>query len=172
MTDLQNVTSIQTSNVSETLPLHEYNSLQPGQIRLVRLVHQAPHTPEIECDVTTHVLAKCPKYTAVSYCWGKPVAPSGHSLVVAGQLIPVQENLFGFLTEYLRRSQSRTDGPAPPVADNRRVFDSRSGKRLAAIGSHTGTHPDVDTDEDQKGERFLWIDAICINQSDAIEKNM
>lgn len=109
----------------ETTIQYEYASLDPRR-RQIRLVTLLPGNwqDDVHCEMTTVKFGKkMPKYEALSYVWGDPMATC--AIWVNDQIFSVGENLWIALRR-LRNPHSL---------------------------------------------RFLWIDAICINQLDDTEKS-
>lgn len=91
------------------------------QVRLLKIARSS--SGPIEGTLEIFDLDAAPKYTAVSYRWGSPIAD--HGVTVDGRTLRVSANLFYFLK----------------------------------------THRREDVDE------YLWIDQICIAQSNKAERN-
>lgn len=109
-------------------------------------------------------------YLALSYAWGPPDA--GKAISIDGKPFEVRKNLWDFFNEACSR------GIAAPGSTNKRhsmapvIYTERATDRVLAYKtrpmasvSHTG-----DTTVQQE-HRFLWIDAICIDQSRVEERN-
>ncbi|KAK3991066.1 heterokaryon incompatibility protein-domain-containing protein [Cladorrhinum sp. PSN332] len=142
---------------SRTISTFGYSPLRPGEIRLVRLEHnasldQGSHHPAsdgtpIRCTITHHPLSSPPPYTALSYCWGegsrKGLPPLHISMLdhTGGPLqqgtVQIRNNLY----QFLRRVR-----PIPNAADG-----------AFGVFSHSWVG-------------YLWIDALCIDQGDLEEK--
>lgn len=98
-------------------------------------------------------MIECPSYFALSYTWGDPKAPL-RDIELNGQPFKVRQNLFDFL----QRFDSTCDAW---IEDFETLsIDSGSSRRLAAFAE----------DMKSKKRKFLWIDALCIDQSSNIEK--
>ncbi|KAK3369291.1 heterokaryon incompatibility protein-domain-containing protein, partial [Lasiosphaeria ovina] len=107
---------------------YRYKPLNPGEIRLVRLVRGDNPATRIHISIETrNLLRDHPSYTAISYVWGSP--DRTHGLVVGdGSWLPTTANTYEILHE---QSEWWTGNP----------------------------------------ERHLfWIDFVCINQDDNVEK--
>lgn len=70
-----------------------YRSLQPDQIRLMRMYHGGDS--EIQCSLSSFSLDHCPRYTALSYRWGED-KPS-NQIFLGGKAMLVQSNLHDYL---------------------------------------------------------------------------
>ena len=105
-------------NGSTYLPLDKLTQ----QFRLLTLFPSTGTDP-IDCQLDVHLLNNCPRFEALSYCWGDPtpMAP----ITINGVGSKVSRNL-GVALQYLRQPQS---------------------------------------------PRVLWVDAVCINQLDILERN-
>jgi hypothetical protein len=80
------------------------------QIRLLELEPGSRDNP-IVCKASVAALAKCPTYTALSYCWGKEQEPYEHKITFSGVAsFGVTKNLFDAL-KHLRKEGELTDEP-------------------------------------------------------------
>lgn len=132
--------------------MYKHTQLSKGEIRLIKLrspVEDSDDSP-LECDISIVPLKNCPKYNALSYCWGADTPT--HPLTVGGQQILVRDNLFSFLREVLLRRR-------------------RSAKQHDLYGESDGTIPRLDNVQEDEQVQYLWTDAICINQEDDEEKS-
>ena len=105
-----------------------YDELEPGNIRLVRVLSCTRHVVELELKQFNTKTAD--QFYALSYVWG--TAPPDSMIILNGYQAAVRHNLFAALKAI--HNALMKDG-----------FLSR--------------------------ERWVWIDAICINQNDADEKS-
>lgn len=135
------------------LPLPLDPESEPG----IRLLHisSPPPTPKggdisapIQCNLSVHRLRDPNlKFAALSYEWGRPYRPKpghqGPELIVNNKTIPVQPNLNHALRHLLRG--------------------------LHAPGA-CGDEGKMKDKEDHGPKLIIWVDAICINQNDHIEK--
>lgn len=101
----------------------QYQSLEPGEIRLLRIFPSRYHKAFIRCHLSAHALNGA-AYEALSYVWGTSV--STEKIYVNEEEVTVTSNLLAAL-RHLR---------------------------------------------DVEEVRTLWVDAICINQSDQDEKSI
>lgn len=128
-----------------------------SSIRLIRL-NVFPNDPVGVINLSTTVvdLNDMPTYTALSYTWGPPcsifrspeevLCPSETPTVTCdGQLLQIGSNLSRFLMRWKRILTAELD---PETTENHR----KTGLQWW-------------------DERWVWIDAICINQADTEEKN-
>lgn len=115
-------------------------------IRLLRFVDQ-PRSPGLgHFALETYDVATAPRFVALSYTWGSP--GQSHNIIVNGSLLSIRENLWVALQAL------------------RRFFSSKSRTRR-----HRLNRPWRWTDTGISGFPLMWIDAICINQSNHLEKN-
>ena len=77
--------------------------LEERSIRLLIIINSTPH---FVCSLQTHLLREAPSFTALSYTWGDPFAPSAHDsprdpnslnedlfVIIGDTQLPIQENL-------------------------------------------------------------------------------
>ena len=102
-----------------------YNALEPSEFRLLQVDSCSDSTAI--CRLTTYPVAKAPRWTALSYVWGKAAADV--EITLGGRLFWIRRNLFEALKSF----------------NNQRVQSGAYGLPI-------------------------WIDAICINQDDNLEK--
>lgn len=114
-------------------------------IRLLRFVDGPQSSEHDHFVLETYDIAKAPSYVALSYTWGRP-EPT-HEIIVDGSPLSIRENLH----VALRVLRSFFPDQASFLKDN-------------------GTTPPGDLLQ-ENGYPLMWIDAICINQSDHLEKN-
>jgi hypothetical protein len=138
---------VSTSNSASAEPLQwtpdQYSALntEQGDFRLLQVEPQASFQDSVRCSLYKSRLDNCPPYFALSYVWGERANPMRISL--NGRTSTVTGNLWTALQHF--QSTSR------PVTRNLwtalRHFRSTSGPVT------------------------LWVDALCINQDDAVEKS-
>jgi hypothetical protein len=98
-----------------------YNKLQDGQIRLLQICpRDEKESCPLNCKLTVHELEHAPKFTALSYTWGKPyedidrlrTLPASATLCIDcnGNTGQVGENLFDFLAHYASHPSQYSDG--------------------------------------------------------------
>lgn len=147
---------------------YHYKPLPPGSIRLVEIIHsnstKDPDSPErLECEIelriTIHELHSCPAYTALSYTWGLPGSSDDpqpetftkvervYPVICDGQLLLATWNLRSAL-RWIRNSLETLENakiryPLPQAFWSANVFNNT---------------------------KYLWIDALCINQKDIAER--
>lgn len=120
-------------------------------IRLLRFLDQPPSSELDHFALDTYDIPTAPRFVALIYTWGRP-EPS-HKIIVDGSPLPIRENL----QVSLKVLRSFFPNKAPRLDLLR---------RWECIGR---TPPQGLLQEN--GYPLIWIDAICINQSDASGKN-
>ncbi|KAH8653526.1 heterokaryon incompatibility protein-domain-containing protein [Xylariales sp. PMI_506] len=126
-----------------------------ASIRLLTFVPRDDDNELIACDLETWRIDDCPPFIALSYVWGRAASWSCnpelplHGIIVGGSRFLVRENLW----EAMHVLQSHTKGhPAVTVIPARGSDGSiRPGEELPVL-------------------KHFWIDAICINQEDILER--
>ncbi|KAK5651247.1 hypothetical protein OQA88_12655 [Cercophora sp. LCS_1] len=120
----------------------------PPSVDAIRVLTLEPgaFTDRLKCTLATAPFSAKPRYAALSYTWGPPY--------------PDMEGLAGATA---KNSSSYPSGPSVDITTvtvNNHTFKIHTNLALALLHlrSKTITLP-------------LWIDAICINQSDILERN-
>lgn len=116
-----------------------YTPLERGEFRILGL-HPGVCSDDLMCTLFTEGLG-CPKFAAVSYCWGSTNRPH---LLKCGQETIVTVN-----SNKCHQSAKQPSGVIK-ITDNLKDL-------LLAL-------------RDEEFHRNLWIDAVCINQDDLVEK--
>lgn len=119
-------------------------------IRLLRFVDQPPSLELNRFSIETYDIATVPPFVALSYTWGRP-EPT-HDVAVNGSPLPIRENLWVALKALRDFFPNKA----------RSLDNWRWG------GGRNKFHKEMLQDN---GYPLMWIDAICINQSDNLEKN-
>ena len=136
---------------------YSFEPLQHGQIRLCYIEAATSFEDPVYCTLR-HVNYQHdkPKYLTLSYAWGQSFEDGSHlthHMVCSGQPLAITENLY----IALRRIRQHLD-----AGD---CFEHSHGDLSHGEDSSLGQHG-------QCGLRLpIWIDAICINQSDLTERN-
>ncbi|KAI1866776.1 hypothetical protein JX265_001149 [Neoarthrinium moseri] len=149
---------------------YEYTDLDwsSRQIRLLQLRLQAGDIDsndmsEIDCSLQTFQLADSPPFYALSYVWGtdKPA----HKISINKQPFLIRSNLWVALQE-LYKHISR-----PATAKSREKTISLEQDKLWTIDEIT-KKADGQRGRNENGRKveYLWVDAICINQRDPLER--
>ena len=130
---------------SDPLPLPKLNTTTQS-IRLLK----ARRVGQLSYDVQTFILAQCPTYKALSYTWGSPFPPDQLTNTI-GQRFPsdkeFEERAFDWHAE---DSIIQCNGSSVRVGQN--LFEALS--ELSAVGE----------------QGFIWIDRLCIDQSNTSER--
>ncbi|KAK0643775.1 heterokaryon incompatibility protein-domain-containing protein [Cercophora newfieldiana] len=142
-----------SSAASDSWLAHQPLDRSAKSIRLLRFRDPPAALGHYDFDLTPHVLSDAPPFICLSYTWGDPNGPQ-KQIWINGLRFFVRENLFAAL----RMLHERTADTAP---SNRKWFTDR--------------HPEYKPYRDGwwdgrlSAENF-WIDAICINQDDPLER--
>ena len=124
---------------------YEPLSKDPDEIRLLKLMPPSP-SGDIEIEIIHVPSSAPPAYEALSYVWGPP------------------ERTHEVLSRRLQRSVS----PTPEErAVSFRPFEVRTGHLAVSRNLFIALQHLSFT----KKPRLLWIDAICINQDDTVERS-
>lgn len=127
---------------------HQYTPLPgPKWLRLLRIL--SVDEEEAVCSLEAFDMATLPKYDCLSYTWGDPMSRD---------LYPpdaLQNEMSAICDKQIRH----TDGSIIRVTENL----VQALKRLAEFGYASSL--------DSPTPQYLWIDAICINQGDNVEKS-
>jgi hypothetical protein len=115
---------------------------------------------EISCTFQVHLLPRCPPFIALSYAWGPP-SPT-HPIEVEGQNFDIRENLYLALHSIM----GQQDEFLPKKSSTISILSWRSRK---------STTPNIFryfySAESASTLPLFWIDQICINQDDVIERS-
>ena len=116
--------------------------------RQIRLIYIDPHGEpnRISCFIRTFDLAKAPIYKTLSYEWGP--ADEQRTIHVNHHEVKIRRNLFEFLLVHKKRCQPG--------------------------GAHYYTHqpfPDRPTERTLNKLPPIWIDQLCIDQSNRVERS-
>ena len=123
-----------------------YSPLNPlaKEIRLIKL-HPGTKEDDITCSLIQVSLLDSPRYEAISYCWGD-----------LGEIRSIK-------VEYL-------DSSAEPC-DLTRTSSDQTENELFDFNIAASLHDFLSRIRNQHEPRFLWADAICINQGDKSERS-
>lgn len=127
---------------------HRYTPLPgPKWLRLLRIL--SVHEEEAVCSLEAFDMARLPMYDCLSYTWGDPMSRD---------LYP-PDALQNEMSAICDKQFRHTDGSIIRVTENL----VQALKRLAEFGYVSSV--------DNPTPQYLWIDAICINQGDNVEKS-
>jgi hypothetical protein len=162
-----------SSHVPET-----YQSLPKGRfIRLAQIIYNAPNNrvqPGLSIKLTTFPLDQAPRFWALSYTWGPPLfGPSGEEptelgltpFECDGQMMEIGENLFNFLRHARDRGLFVS---AKSTTSRTSIKTVEPFVELSGIGGHRQNQP---IPLAFGRHAHLWVDALCINQSDVGERS-
>ncbi|KAK3317063.1 heterokaryon incompatibility protein-domain-containing protein [Apodospora peruviana] len=145
----------------------QYTPLAPQELRLLRLRWNKQHDGSgadtnriytypsaegsIQCDIAAYSISDCPPYSALSYAWGQEDATE--PLILNQRLIKIKRNLASFLRQ-----------AHPDIV--RTLCRACFVLELGPCCCGRDSPPERLTRE----VGFIWIDALCINQDDVVEK--
>lgn len=148
-----------TSNI-----LFEYPPLDrpTKSIRLLRFKNPPVSAGHYDFELMPHILSTAPPFTCLSYTWGDPHGPQ-QKIWINGLQFFVRENLFAALRMFCERIVERSLSKR-----NSEWFTREKLRRKPPLRLNPG---DLDGwwDGNLDAEHF-WIDAICINQHDILER--
>lgn len=159
------------------LPKYEYQALtEPGTFRLLRFgACNFDSKLSITISLETFKIEDAPPYQAFSYCWGKKKAKkqivcNGKALHVTSTLVEALRHLYPRIDD--TSSSTRTlDGSS---ALERSIFPEVSYPQCSISSEHSVSLGSLALDSSYATETppsYLWIDQICINQTDTLERN-
>lgn len=153
-------------------PSHPPIDESKQQIRLLSILSRAKTETQIHCQLSVFDLAQCPSYIALSYVWGP--ASEIDTIYLNGQPFHVRPNLFSALFHVSRHIDiARDSSEASPTGEDslQQIYSFRSD-RIASFetGLRRGT-PLEYFDAGPRRWKYFWIDAICIDQSNTLERN-
>ncbi|PSN66868.1 hypothetical protein BS50DRAFT_600482 [Corynespora cassiicola Philippines] len=161
-----------TQNLQFLLGSYRYTPLpSPTSVRLLEL-KPSPDKKIVECSLKTFELQDAPTFQALSYTWGDPNTPLAKSAFSskcrAGQLVAADP-----LSSH-NDASSRDFEPVERVLSRRhsivcdgRIIKVTSNLRdaLRMLANSVSTQSFFST------PKYYWIDALCLNQSDILERN-
>lgn len=124
------------------------------EIRLIRLIPSRLRSSGIRVTLATFQLRSAPSYYALSYVWGDP--KDTEEVSVNEQPFRATKNLVSFLREWRVKCSD--------------LYSGSLRRRLNKLTTSKNTKT-VEGDQLLDTANYLWIDAICINQSDVLERN-
>lgn len=135
-------------DTAKDLSAFTYLPLNESEIRLLQLDISIDTTAElIRCEVRTFPRNESPPFTALSYTWGSGV--TNEYIILNKSRFAITSNLNLFLKQAVLHAQDdRYDRLGP--------FDAKLDKEQGKCGWDG---------------KWLWIDSVCINQRDDLEKS-
>ncbi|KAF1843711.1 HET-domain-containing protein [Cucurbitaria berberidis CBS 394.84] len=121
---------------------HTPIDLNTASIRLIEILPPSPNGT-IQCNIRNATVDS--EYTCLSYVWGS--ASHTNNILIDGKLFQVRRNLFEFLE----------------MISAKQVITKQETTRL-----HSDKSPTFDLSH---ASRSLWIDAMCIDQENVVEKH-
>ncbi len=146
----------------------EYQYHPLPSTRAVRLLELHPPVDnKIYCSLRSFEQSKAPPYHALSYTWGHPLnrSPTGHALKNPREI------------EFLRKGANQQSPLFEQIiSKNSRCFPiSCDGRRLLVTANlHDALHMLTRADVMKRGfpnSKYIWIDAICVDQDNVSERN-
>lgn len=124
--------------------------------RSIRLLTILNSTPHFVCSLRTHPLREAPPFTALSYTWGDPFAPGAStSTALSGSW----DNSYSPDASYSpRNTNASTECLFITVENTQFPIRENLARALSSLASRGLKGP-------------FWIDAICIDQNNAAERN-
>jgi hypothetical protein len=123
--------------------------------RLIRIERLADEV--ISCTFSVHQILGSPPFIALSYTWGPP-SPTKY-ISVDGYRLQIRKNLYlalNSLLDHEDKYHAKTPADQSPSS-----YESTSGNVFRYFSSFTKSHMGP----------YFWIDQICINQTDLLERN-
>jgi hypothetical protein len=126
-------------------PVHQPDA---EMIRLIEIEDSDWGDEVLNCHIRHFALRDAPSYTTLSYCWGDPNIT--HPIWCNGAVLDITTNLYSALINI------RDTLTAPCInSEGEEQYDSQYSQCL--LHEHRA--------------KWLWADAMCINQTDLLEKN-
>ena len=152
-------------------PFHERLE-SPTSIRLMKLLPVDSDKAEMECHLITVNLDDCPHYDAISYVWG--VESDKKTIICNGQPLAIPRNLFACLRSMQTLGIWRCSWGQSLLRTPQNAKNTDDGgvneQPMQGLGPIT-VRLSLPSQKDCVYSRLLWVDSICINQTDNDEKN-
>lgn len=125
--------------------VYEYRRLEPGHIRLAVISPRSP-SHDVRCGLLTVPLATAPTYEALSYAWGT----ASRTWEIYPEDLDKATVSEGSSQETF--ASEKNSGHQEPLRVTLNLLEALRGLR------------------DRRSSRFFWIDSLCINQDDVVER--
>jgi hypothetical protein len=160
---------------------HPLNQSTPA-IRLIEVLPESDGNDEnddlVACTFQAFDLAQCPPYTALSYTWG-PSVTAPVDLATSSKRAKVSLVLNDFRNKFSSGGmavafQAGSKDDDPPISTNPEFSIFVDGVPFAVrenlyLALQTIRHK-IRTAQ-QSDWKLFWVDALCINQADVLERN-
>jgi hypothetical protein len=146
-----------------------YSPLSPGLRQEIRLLELLPDEGSgIVCKFHVKPVANAGSFIALSYTWGEPLPT--REIQLDGHPIPIRLNLFEALHAIRTRLKVHSNKKAGTFAAiQQRLSRANAKESCSKYGKH-GT-PYLSEQDGLTKLPLLWIDQLCINQSDMNERS-
>lgn len=156
----------------------EYAPLPPGKdaIRILNVEPGDFYDDPIVCTLTSVAFTSKPRYLALSYTWDDAF-PHDRSLPTNKSMIPVPSSCRNYMAwdgqihvhrDYFLSKQAPLEAICRELKGNKAEPITINGQPFAI---HHNLHLSLLHLRSKKAPLPLWVDAICINQADADERN-
>ncbi|KAF2752143.1 HET-domain-containing protein, partial [Sporormia fimetaria CBS 119925] len=128
--------------------------------RQIRLLQVREKIGGIHCALQVFSLDACPAFVTLSYVWGHP--DTQYDITLNGRRFLVRQNLYAALYHIAKHIALRG-------------FEPHVSAREAETQPSVIANPSLDTVDPTKRLpncwKYIWIDALCINQEHISERN-
>jgi hypothetical protein len=143
-------------NIYQELP-----ALQENHVRLLQVTTLSGASCDVRCDLDVVALSDRPDYSALSYTWGSPYAGYYDR--------EKMEKKDQELKERHGNGENTMDQHEVPETFGKRIICN--GKELPVTSNLYDFLVRYSQGPEQTLHQRLWIDAICINQTDLLERS-
>lgn len=130
-----------------------------NEIRLLTLSPVVSTDDIVSCEISHHARSSCPEYEALSYTWGNLTREK--AILCNGKTMMVTESCEAALRA-LRDRQERK---------SRKSSSTLSSLTRSLSGLLWDDQTRQGESQEPREPPKIWIDAICINQADMVERN-
>lgn len=156
----------------------EYPPLPPGKdgIRILNIEPGDFYDDPIVCTLTSVAFTSKPRYLALSYTWDDAF-PHDRSLPTNKSMVPVPSSCRNYMAwdgqvhvhrDYFLSNQAALEVICKELKGNKAEPITINGQPFAI---HHNLHLSLLHLRSKKTPLPLWVDAVCINQADADERN-